>query len=402
MLKLIVFISVLVLVCGDNEYYCNMSMPETIIGVSEGMIITRKPGEQHYSNDLECVWKIDAGDDNKWIQLTVETLDLQWSPQYGLCVNYDYMDILDGFNEESPTLTSLCHSNNAYSLISKGRYLYLVFRTTNQNFYNNKGIEIRFKIFGKDVCPPGWFQVDSTSTECLMVGRPGKADFFEAQSICHLNKGNLASINSEQEHSAILDYGRNISDISNTAWIGLSDLAKDGTFAWIDKSNSYSRKVEGKIFNTHCVSMDFDTDKWIAKECNVELNYICKALKDGTSILYPAKPTTKPPEEESGGTNLFHIVIIAVIIVILIVGGIALYFYCRKTGKCSKQNSQTGKTPETPAGGSMRLTSLQVSSDTGPSAPPLLHEHVLLHDTQMVAPPSYEESRNHPITPSNY
>lgn len=70
-------------------------MPETIVGVTEGVIRTRNLGSEYYGNNFDCVWKIDATE-HSHIQLKVESLDLQWSAQYTTCSGYDNLEIREG------------------------------------------------------------------------------------------------------------------------------------------------------------------------------------------------------------------------------------------------------------------------------------------------------------------
>lgn len=90
---------------------------------------------------------------------------------------------------------------------------------------------------------------------------------------------------------------------------------------------------------------------------------------------------------------------------VLVGVGVILYCYCRKKGRCSQQNSSNPKTPEQRSP-DVTFTSVetgnapQSGAESQPSAPP--YQDVLLHDPQMVAPPTYEASLYHPVAPANY
>lgn len=103
---------------------------------------------------------------------------------------------------------------------------------------------------------------------------------------------------------------------------------------------------------------------------------------------------------EDHGTKLYLIVIIVVVIVVLCCAG-AVAFYCcywrNHRNNCSS-HSKKRSTEGEPEVATRQFSAVSQSSE--PTAPP--QEHVMLHDSQMVAPPTYEESRYHPISPSTY
>lgn len=393
------FLLSLVSVSGLSEFYCRQSL-QTITGVTEGVILTREQGTDFYANNLQCSLVIDAGQGNQ-IQLVIEDLDLQWSPEYTSCEGYDNLQILEGPTEKSPVLTTLCHARNPYSIITKRQHLYLTFTSDNQNFYNHRGIRIRFSTFKNETCAPGWFQVSPFSLDCLMVGLPGTAEWTVAQDNCNFNRANLASVLSEAEQAAIQEHGRNISSSLEYAWIGLND--RHGSYSWIDQQTfSYKREIAGKRYNTHCIAQDFTTGNWHAFECNAKHNYICKAKKDGSTELYQADPASPAPEQKEGSTKVFLIVIIVVVLIALAaVGSVIFYcFYWRKRKPRSRRNSpakhgEAGTEASIAHGAGFTPLERQISQPSAPSA------DILLHDPQQVAPPTYEESQYH-VMPANY
>ncbi|XP_053402760.1 uncharacterized protein LOC123549038 [Mercenaria mercenaria] len=390
-------------VSAIQEFYCNKGKKETITEVNEGIIKTLEPGSEFYSNDLTCGWELDASENGR-IQLTIESVDLQWNPEYSTCSGYDNLEIREGTEKNNTQLTSICHAKNPYSVISRGRYLYLKFSSNHQNFDNRRGIQIRFKTFKDQYCPPDWFQVSPSSEDCLMIGFSGKADWSRAQDVCNFNRANLASILTEFELNTILDHGRNSSSTLTTAWIGLSDREIEGLFKWIDRHKlSYERKKTGIRYDTHCVAQDFTTGDWSVLKCDSLQNYICKCKKDGSTVLYQADPATPPPDEDDDGTKIFLIVILVVVFIVVSCVAIVLFYCCywRKREPHGNSRKKKENVENENLSGARQFTPLE-RQGSAPSAPP--QEDVMLHDPQMVAPPTYEESRYDPIavSPSTY
>lgn len=78
-----------------SSYYCDNGRTQTISGEAQGYIKTREREDGFYGNNLDCSWKIDAGE-GKRIKLTVLNSDLQWSADYATCYGYDALDIWEG------------------------------------------------------------------------------------------------------------------------------------------------------------------------------------------------------------------------------------------------------------------------------------------------------------------
>ena len=67
----------------------------SILGETEGLIVTRKQGESQYGDNYKCKWLIDAGE-NMRLKLTVLSTDLEWAPTYTTCSGYDNLQIIEG------------------------------------------------------------------------------------------------------------------------------------------------------------------------------------------------------------------------------------------------------------------------------------------------------------------
>ncbi|XP_060586447.1 uncharacterized protein LOC132742138 [Ruditapes philippinarum] len=389
-------------VTGIQDFYCDR-FAQSIMGVTEGRIISRYQDQAFYSNDMSCQWELDALENGR-IQLTVENLDLQWNPEYSSCSGYDHLEIFEGSEKNHTHLTSVCHAKNPHSIISTGRYLYMKFTSNHQNFGAKSGIEIKFKTFRDGYCPPSWFQASVSSEDCFMVGLNGQAGWSRAQDICNFNRANLASILSDSEYNAILVHGRNQSAMLTQAWLGLSDRDKDGTYKWIDKhSLAYKRKMTGKRYDTFCIAQDYRTGDWSVLNCDSQHFYICKCKKDGSTVLYQADPPTPPPDEDNKGTKVYLVVIIIVVIIVLACVGSLLFYFCywrkRTHGSPHKKRDNVGDENTSSNSAGARFTPIDRHSSI-PTAPP--QENVMLHDFQMVAPPTYEDALSDPISPSMY
>ena len=102
------------------------------------------------------------------------------------------------------------------------------------------------------------------------------------------------------------------------------------------------------------------------------------------------------------GSKVYLVVIIIVVFIVLACVGSVLFYFCywRKrspsnSGK-TRDDARDNNTPATGAGA--QFTPLERHSI--PSAP--AQENVMLHDFQMVAPPTYEDALNDPVSPSTY
>ena len=62
--------------------------------------------------------------------------------------SHDKAHFVPGNSERGDVITAICGDRNPYHVISQGRYLFLTFQTTHQNFENWKGVELLFEVFG--------------------------------------------------------------------------------------------------------------------------------------------------------------------------------------------------------------------------------------------------------------
>lgn len=407
----IIFFLLLFLSSGSIQavtHYCQQNVIDTITDEVEGVIITRREGESLYGNNYKCSWMIDAGEYKK-IKLTILSTDLQWAPTYTTCAGYDNLEIIEGQSNTGDVITGLCGSRNPYHVISQGRYLFLTFETTHQNFGEPTGVELQFEIYDNSTCPPGWFPSDETW--CYSIN-PGRAEWLNSHTICSYSRANLASIISESDYQLI--YGQGVNKSFSRAWIGLTDQGVEGGFKWIDKQKlTFQRQFSNSNPNDdryNCVAQDFTTGDWVVERCDIDLNYICKAKRDGSTKLFKYVPSSDSPEPGGKQDKINFVIIIVVVVVVVIVGVLTVAciilkrrnpdMFRRKPKKSQKQELSTTRYPERNQDESIELSPSRRSPR--PAATPSAPEPVMVFDTQLVAPPTYEESRYHPVAPSEY
>nr|XP_057907857.1 galactose-specific lectin nattectin-like [Doryrhamphus excisus]XP_057907858.1 galactose-specific lectin nattectin-like [Doryrhamphus excisus] len=121
-------------------------------------------------------------------------------------------------------------------------------------------------------CPKGWTTLDD---HCY-VFKKGARSFADAESICNLLGGNLASITSELENrvvTSLVDSGE-----ARSAWIGLSDAIEVGDFLWTDgREFGFNQIDSGEPSDDFCLEIltKGSSGPWIRESCGIELPYVC-------------------------------------------------------------------------------------------------------------------------------
>ncbi|KXJ18078.1 C-type lectin BfL-2 [Exaiptasia diaphana] len=127
----------------------------------------------------------------------------------------------------------------------------------------------------------GWHRGKSAAYK--IVKEP--ANFLEARQRCQkMSAGaDLVSLADKEEEETFDQYLQGIGDI-NEIWIGLSDLAKEGTFVWSDGNNStYTNWINGEPNNyngnEHCTIKRLENSwMWNDDKCEVKAPFACKVL----------------------------------------------------------------------------------------------------------------------------
>ena len=79
----------------------------------------------NYHNDIDCRWSLSAPDDSHRIQLRFANFDLEQS----LNCTYDYLEVYDGRDENSPLLGRYCGRQISEPIESTQKYMFLLFKT---------------------------------------------------------------------------------------------------------------------------------------------------------------------------------------------------------------------------------------------------------------------------------
>jgi hypothetical protein len=103
--------------------------------------------------------------------------------------------------------------------------------------------------------------------------------YAAAEADCVTQGGHLVSIHTQAQQDQIATA---IALIADTPWIiGLSDAAKEGTYAWSDGSSlNFQPWADGQpndgSGNDDCIQLVSPTWKWNDRNCDTELPYVCK------------------------------------------------------------------------------------------------------------------------------
>ncbi|XP_054631829.1 alpha-N-acetylgalactosamine-specific lectin-like [Dunckerocampus dactyliophorus] len=124
---------------------------------------------------------------------------------------------------------------------------------------------------GKDeCCPKDWTRLDD---HCYIVYDDART-FADAESICNILGGNLASVSSALKNAVIYELvqAEGLSD----AWIGLHDAIEDGDFIWTDGKPLDFENFEGGAPDGmgDCVHIS-TRGEWFDIDCTTEEAYVC-------------------------------------------------------------------------------------------------------------------------------
>ncbi|XP_078119074.1 galactose-specific lectin nattectin-like [Sander vitreus] len=116
---------------------------------------------------------------------------------------------------------------------------------------------------GEPCCPPGWTQF---GTRCFSFYIQTKT-WSDAETFCQTAGGNLASIQSAEEHAFLRDYINQVTGIDKNAWIGGTDAVQEGTWLWTDGSKfDYKSFAAGQPDNAggveNCLEMNWGGNGW--------------------------------------------------------------------------------------------------------------------------------------------
>ncbi|GFO28163.1 macrophage mannose receptor 1 [Plakobranchus ocellatus] len=136
-----------------------------------------------------------------------------------------------------------------------------------------------------------------------------KKQYWEAQTECKKNKGNLAMPKTEKVNQFLVDALKEY-DIKEEVFIGLDDMDVENDFRWKDgsqltKPNFYENFVDGHgIFRTKggqsrdCVTLDPATNKWKDVECR--RNILQRLTGDNEEHLFVCENEYDETEPDAG------------------------------------------------------------------------------------------------------
>ena len=106
--------------------------------------------------------------------------------------------------------------------------------------------------------------------------------FGEAQEFCKTKRGNLASIASAAEQTAVHDLMNSVSGGASHSYIGYIDNQATGTnWNWIDGKGGYTNWATGAPSGPSinlCAALQSSDTKWITAVCSLKLSFVCRIV----------------------------------------------------------------------------------------------------------------------------
>ncbi|XP_038058458.1 perlucin-like protein [Patiria miniata] len=127
-------------------------------------------------------------------------------------------------------------------------------------------------------CPLNWEKFGSS---CYFFNTH-KTSWDCANTICKQVGGDLASIESAEENTFILDIINKEGGCDNgMVWIGLNDKETEGTFIWTSSNkpitfNGWNGGEPNGSGNENCVEIKLSAGVWNDLSCNQPCCYICE------------------------------------------------------------------------------------------------------------------------------
>ncbi|KAL7876140.1 hypothetical protein AOLI_G00111030 [Acnodon oligacanthus] len=140
-------------------------------------------------------------------------------------------------------------------------------------------------------CQNGWYQFGS---RCFRIYTAAVTWSYAEQNCVDMG-GHLASVHSSEEYIFIQELVQNATNSNSQTWLGGTDAAQEGVWAWTDGSAfnyfnwSYSQPDNGYWYSENCLMMNFPVS-WNDANCDNVLPSVC--AKTITTIIVP--PTTVP------------------------------------------------------------------------------------------------------------
>ncbi|XP_077369787.1 ladderlectin-like isoform X4 [Festucalex cinctus] len=129
-------------------------------------------------------------------------------------------------------------------------------------------------------CPEGWTQVDC---RCFIF-QDEEREFADAESVCKILGGNLASVQSALENAVLVQLNAaGTTDTSADIWIGLQEAIEEGTFFWTDGTLVDFTNFNDDNDSGDCVAIESDDVLWDIDPCGRENKFFCSREADHCS-----------------------------------------------------------------------------------------------------------------------
>ncbi|XP_019746314.1 galactose-specific lectin nattectin-like [Hippocampus comes] len=128
----------------------------------------------------------------------------------------------------------------------------------------------------KGYCPKGWTRLNN---RCFIYQHDPRS-FPDAERVCNILGGNLASINSALENQVVIEIIRAAAGTFKDTWIGYQDSILEGDFIWTDGSSAGFDDFETGQPNEgvppeDCVDIEASTEQWHDDNCADLSPYVC-------------------------------------------------------------------------------------------------------------------------------
>ncbi|CAB4017889.1 Hypothetical predicted protein [Paramuricea clavata] len=126
---------------------------------------------------------------------------------------------------------------------------------------------------------PTWFAFNQSYFQFVATPIPQG----EAKKVCLEKKGDLASTSSKEEQAFLFrTFVETNSASGDFVWVGLNDIAEEGTFVWTDGSpNTYAKFADGQpdnyVNNEHCINiLKLENGDYGDAPCDATFTFICE------------------------------------------------------------------------------------------------------------------------------